>query len=150
MFTTAALKFIWQYRKFFADLAAVLAVCLALTWLHHHIYQQGYAAGAAKVQAQWDAAKAREAQLVAAQQAQASADVSTAYSNLSAQLARRDAATASAMRSLQSELSAAVYRECHVTAGGVRLYDAAGSPSTENPVAGVGAGALPAARSGPP
>lgn len=37
--------------------AIVVGICAGLAGLHHHIYQQGYAAGAVAVQKQFDAAK---------------------------------------------------------------------------------------------
>jgi len=119
----------WKYRNVLAGavLLAIVAACLG------KIYLRGEDAGRAEIQAQWDADKLRQAAALAQSKARTEDDIASATAALSQQLSARDRATMAAMKGIRDEIAQnAAYRDCHVTAGGVRLYNAAGLPAAES------------------
>jgi hypothetical protein len=130
--------FLWQYRRIVGGLLAVVALITAVLWAMGTLIAHGETKGRAEVQAAWDAEKAKQAAAVAAVREQASRDVASALDVLDTKLSARDAATAAAMKGLQNELKNAVYRDCRITDGGMRLYESAGiasGPADRHPAA---------------
>jgi len=114
---------LWNYRRA-VICALLLAIATAGLGL---VYLRGKDAGKAEVQAKWDAERLAQITALSQIKLQTEEDVAKATAILNARLASRDQATVIAMKGIKDEIARnAAYRDCHLTAGGVRLYNAAG------------------------
>jgi hypothetical protein len=110
-----------------------MAIVACLAWVANAVYQSGHRAGAAEVQARFDAYKlevqATQQEAVKTEQVQ-QATASTKYEEAKV---KRDTVTRTVIKEIVREVEKPIYRECVVPDDGVRLLNAARSGSEASP-----------------
>lgn len=123
----AILSLLWQNKRIVADALIALAIIAGLAWIRHHLIMQGYAAGSAHVQSQWDTEK--HAQMMALDAA--NKRESQIAVNLEARLAKFKAEQRVIDHETIKLVERPVYRNVCLDADGVRSINASAGASID-------------------